>query len=129
RVAEMALSIHGDHKFGNARQNKLPLRKLAARHLPADVATRKKHGFPNAVVRWLSADALPTVRGMLRERGTFVADTFPHAWLDRLLATPESVAANALTLHSLLVLSAWHRVFCRHSAPASTVAAATSPPR
>jgi len=124
RVAEFALSIHGDHKFGNKFENKLLLRRLAQRHLPGDVSTRKKHGFPNAVTRWLSPDAMPTVRAMLRDPGTFVAETFPHTWLDGMMATPESVAHNALTLHSLLVLSSWHRVFVQQETPAATTAAA-----
>lgn len=112
RVAEFALSIHGDHKFGGAQQNKLLLRRLAARHLPAGVATRKKHGFPNAVHRWLAAPALPAIRARLLDPGTFVRETLPEPWLAGLLATPETLRQNALTVHSLLVLGAWHGVFC-----------------
>ena len=116
RVAEFALAIHGDHKFGSTQQNKRLLRQLAARHLPPAVATRKKHGFPNAVQRWLAAPALPTVRAMLLDRGAFVRETFPEPWLAALVASPEAVQANALTVHSLLVLGSWHRVFCRPGA-------------
>lgn len=115
RVAEFALSIHGDHKFGNKFENKLLLRKLAQRHLPGDVSTRKKHGFPNAVQKWLSADSIPKVRARLCDPGTFVAETFPKAWLESLLQSEQSVQHNALTLHSLLVLASWQRVFCESS--------------
>ena len=115
RVAEFALSIHGDHKYGNKFENKLLLRKLAARHLPGDVSTRKKHGFPNAVTRWLSPDTVPQIREQLCDPGTFVGETFPRAWVDGLLATPQSLFDNALTVHSLLVLGSWHRVFCENS--------------
>jgi len=124
RVAEFALSIHGDHKFGNKFENKLLLRKLAQRHLPGDVSTRKKHGFPNAVTRWLSPANMPAVREQLCDRGTLVAETFPRAWLDSMMATPESVTHNALTLHSLLVLSSWHRVFVQQTTAATPTAAA-----
>lgn len=115
RVAEFALSIHGDHKFGNKFENKLLLRKLAHRHLPGDVSTRKKHGFPNAVTRWLSPEAMPQVREQLCDPGTFVGQTFPKAWLQGLLQSDASVRQNALTVHSLLVLASWHRVFAENS--------------
>ena len=120
RVAEFALSVPGRHKWGDKHESKLMLRKLAARHLPADVATRKKHGFPNSVPQWLGPGSLGSVRGMLLDRGGFAAGFFPGAWLQSLLASAESLQANALCVHSLLVLEAWHRVFARGSgAPAA----------
>jgi asparagine synthase (glutamine-hydrolysing) len=123
RVAEFALAIHGDHKYGGRDQNKLLLRRLAARHLPGDVATRKKHGFPNAVTRWLGPEQLPAVREQLLAPGGFVADTLPRAWLQGLLASPDSLRQNALTVHSLLVLATWHRVFAsKAKAPRNAVA-------
>ncbi len=118
RVAEFALGIHGDHKYGGKDQNKQLLRRLAARHLPGDVATRKKHGFPNAVTKWLGAAQLPAVREQLLTPGEYLADTLPRAWLQGLLATPETLQQNALTVHSLLVLSTWHRLFVRGQKPA-----------
>lgn len=111
RVAEFALGIHGDHKFGALHDNKRLLRALAARHLPKTVSTRKKHGFPNAVTRWLDGQ-LGAVRERL-SRGTYVGDTFPRAWLDALLRDEASLRANAFTVHSLLVLGSWHRVFAQ----------------
>lgn len=111
RVAEFAMSIHGEHKFGDKHQNKRLLRHLAARHLPGDVATRKKHGFPNAVTKWLAAPQLPTIRSRLLDRGTFASGALPRVWLEGLLASPESLRENALTVHSLLVLDAWQRTF------------------
>ncbi|MBZ0151731.1 MAG: asparagine synthase C-terminal domain-containing protein, partial [Planctomycetes bacterium] len=111
RVAEFAMSIHGQHKFGDKHQNKRLLRQLAARHLPGDVATRKKHGFPNAVTKWLAAPQLPTIRSRLLDRGTFASGALPRVWLEGLLASPESLRENALTVHSLLVLDAWQRTF------------------
>ncbi len=128
RVAEFALSIHGDHKFGGKHENKRMLRQLAARHLPPAIATRKKHGFPNAVSKWLGPAQLPVIREMLLTRGTFAADTLPIAWLESLLATPDRLAANVLTVHSLLVLASWHHVFARagSSSPRSAVAATRS---
>ncbi|MBL8753631.1 MAG: hypothetical protein JNK15_10040, partial [Planctomycetes bacterium] len=110
------LAIHGDHKYGGKDQNKLLLRRLAARHLPGDVATRKKHGFPNAVTKWLGPQQLPALREMLLTSGEFVADTLPRAWLQGLLASTDSLRQNALTVHSLLVLATWHRVFVRTAA-------------
>lgn len=116
RVAEFALRVHGRHKYGGKHENKRMLRRLAARHLPAAVATRKKHGFPNSVAQWLGPERLPTVREQLLSAGTFAARTLPKAWLQSLLANPETLRANALTVHSLLVVESWHRVFCHSGA-------------
>ena len=122
RVAEFALQVHGRHKYGDRFENKRMLRRLAARHLPREVAQRKKTGFPNSVVSWLGPDQLPLVREQLLSAGTFAASTLPKAWLESLLATPEAARQNALTLHSLLVVESWHRVFCRQSAAAGAAA-------
>ncbi len=127
RVAEWALSGHGDHKFGGKHQNKRLLRALAARHLPADVATRRKHGFPNAVTKWLGGPQLPLLREQLLGGGTFCGGAFPRAWLESLLASPASLHDNALTVHSLAVLESWHRVFARASTPRAPAAAAARP--
>jgi asparagine synthase (glutamine-hydrolysing) len=112
RVAEFAMSVHGRFKFGGQHDNKRMLRKLAARHLPAAVASRKKHGFPSSVQQWLGPGAHSAVRERLLDGGGFVADFFPADWLGSLLRSPEAVRGNALTVHSLLVLDSWHRVFC-----------------
>ena len=124
RVAEFALSIHGDHKFGSKDQNKLMLRRLAARHLPPTLSTRKKHGFPNAVTKWLGPAHIDTIRARLG-RGTFIGDTLPRSWLDGLLATPASLHDNALTVHSLLVLASWQQVFIKGPGQKASAAGST----
>ena len=43
---------------------------------------------------------------------------------DRLLADDEALRANAFTVHSLLVLASWHRVFVEN---ATTRGTASSP--
>ena len=126
RIAEFAMSIHGEHKYGKQFENKLLLRKLAQRHLPLQVSSRKKHGFPNAVTKWLSPAAIPEVRQQLCDPGTFVATTFPKAWVAGLLQSEQSVRQHALTLHSLLVLSSWHRVFAATSHAPSQKAASSN---
>ncbi len=126
RVAEFALGVHGRHKFGGSHENKRMLRQLAARHLPAPVAVRKKHGFPSSVERWLGPDSLPCVREQLLSAGTFAATTLPKAWLQGLLANAGSLRENALTVHSLLVVESWHRVFCGSQTTAASGAAAGS---
>jgi asparagine synthase (glutamine-hydrolysing) len=127
RVAEFAMQVHGRHKFGSRHENKLMLRRLAARHLPAAVATRGKHGFPSSVAAWLGPDRLPAMRDQLLGPGTYAASTFPQPWLRSLLASPTTARANALTLHSLLVIESWHRVFCRSRAAAPGAVAGSRP--
>nr|MBP8300856.1 hypothetical protein [Planctomycetota bacterium] len=120
RVAEFAMTVHGRHKFGGSLENKILLRKLAARHLPPAIATRKKHGFPNSVPQWLAPDQLPRVREQLLDPKGFAADFFPRQWLHGVLGTAASLQQNALTVHSLLVLQSWHRVFVRGATHTST---------
>lgn len=129
RVAEFAMSIHGRHKFGGRDDNKRLLRRLAARHLPAEVATRKKHGFPNSVPQWLAPANLPRIREQLLDRAGFASGFFPAGWLQGLLGSAEAVQGNQLTVHSLLVLQAWHRVFVRQvTAPQATPRPAATRP-
>ena len=126
RVAEFAMSVHGRHKVGGPSANKILLRQLAARHLPGDVSTRRKHGFPNSVPQWLAPDRHGTVRDQLLASGGFVRDFLPRPWLDAILATPESLRDNALTVHTLLVLESWHRVFaCGNGQPVHDALVAT----
>lgn len=126
RVAEFAMTIPGRFKFGDKHQNKILLRKLAARHLPAAVSTRKKHGFPNSVQQWLAPDRLPAVRDQLLDSAGLAVAVLPRPWLETLLASGETLRQNALTVHSLLVLQSWHRVFVRrrHELAAGSPAAA-----
>ncbi|MCA8951731.1 MAG: asparagine synthase (glutamine-hydrolyzing) [Planctomycetes bacterium] len=126
RVAEFAMTVHGRHKYASKHGNKILLRRLAARHLPADVSTRKKHGFPNSVPQWLAPARLPAVREQLLGAGNagFCADFLPRHWLESVLASPESLADNALTVHTLLVLESWHRVFARGASRPHAEAAA-----
>lgn len=128
RVAEFALGIHGDHKYGGKHENKLLLRRLAARHLPPEVAARKKLGFPNSVTKWLDGSRLPAIRDMLLAHGDFVASTLPRPWLESLLASPASLQQNALTVHSLLVLATWHRVFAGNCRSGRAVAGSMQDP-
>lgn len=111
RVAEFALTVHGRHKFAGRRGNKILLRRLAARHLPPEVATRRKHGFPSDVYQWFGAAQLPQLRERLLGGGTFAREFFPRRWLDHLLASPAVLQANAYTVHSVTVLDAWYRTF------------------
>src|SRR5206468_2448451 len=73
RVAELALAIPGRGKYRGAHGSKWWLRRLARRHLPAGVTSRRKLGFPNSVPTWLSPSRLPDVRERLLDRGSFVA--------------------------------------------------------
>ncbi|MBK8098283.1 MAG: asparagine synthase (glutamine-hydrolyzing) [Planctomycetes bacterium] len=126
RVAELAMAIHGSHKFRGQAGNKHLLRQLAARHLPPDVARRKKHGFPSAVKAWLDESRLPQIRDRLLARDGFAAGFFPGDWLQSLLADGDRVRDHAMTVHSLLVLQSWHRVFVQNARACPATAAAVS---
>ncbi len=117
RVAELAMAIDGNCKYQGMDNNKWLLRQLARRHLPARIATRKKQGFPNQLRGWLVPERLPAIRDRLLVRGGFARSYLPPTWLEGMLATPEALRQNELTVHSLLVLDAWHRAFIddRHS--------------
>jgi asparagine synthase (glutamine-hydrolysing) len=111
RVAELALSIDGRCKFHGVAGNKWMLRRLAQRHLPPSVAERKKQGFPNQLRTWFVPARLPAIRDRLLGRGGFARSFFPMPWLEAALADATALQLNELTVHSLLVLDAWHRTF------------------
>lgn len=116
RVAEFAMTIPGELKYEAPRGNKILLRRLAARHLPPELARRPKTGFPNSVQQWLAPSALGRVREQLLDPSGYVAGFFPRAWLQQLLGSGAALQQNAMTVHSLLVLQSWHRVFVRNAA-------------
>lgn len=118
RLCEAALRIHGPFKLGASRRSaggrtpKALLRKLG-RGLPREVLTRRKIGFPNAVIEWLDTglgDCLPEI---LRAPGSFAAEYLPRAWLDSLMVSREAMRAHWAVLHSILVLQVWHELFVR----------------
>lgn len=117
RVAELAMAVHGDEKYAGYRGNKWLLRQLGRRHLPPQVAARRKQGFPNQLQGWLVPERLAAVRDRLLDRGGFARGFFPRPWLEGLLANGQALRENDLLVHSLLVLDAWHRAFVapRHS--------------
>ncbi|GAB4140313.1 MAG: amidotransferase 1, exosortase A system-associated [Planctomycetota bacterium] len=113
RVAEFAMSVRGRNKLGGLCPNKRILRRIAARNLPHGIATRAKQGFPSSVPEWLGPSRFDQVRERLLDGAGFAANALPSRWVETLLATPAALRANALTVHSLLVLDSWHHVFVR----------------
>lgn len=109
RVAELAFALPGALKYRGRHGNKWLLRRLARRHLPAAVATRRKHGFPSSVRQWLAPDRLGEIRDRLLAADGACRQVVPARWLEGLLADAASLQQNAITVHTLLVLQAWHR--------------------
>lgn len=118
RLCEAALGIRGPFKLGarsalgTGRTPKALLRALAG-ELPPDVLSRKKVGFPNAVLEWLDAglgECLPTI---LATPGSFAAEHLPTPWLRGMLRSRESMRASWRVLYPVLVLQIWYELFVR----------------
>jgi asparagine synthase (glutamine-hydrolysing) len=59
------------------------LRAIAARHLPADIAARRKHGFSVPIESWLRGPLMPLARDVFAGEGSGVFDpAMLRRWLD-----------------------------------------------
>jgi asparagine synthase (glutamine-hydrolysing) len=76
RVVEAAFRIPAEAKV-RGRESKAPLRALARKHLPRELATLPKHGFTAPVGRWLA----DTAAGRFRDE-VFGADSGVRGMLD-----------------------------------------------
>jgi len=92
------------------RETKYLLRKVARRHLPAEIVDRPKAGFGVPLARWLRTDLKALVQdtlldGRLARRGCFRQDTVARLVHDHLQGGQDRSAM----LWNLLVLETWHR--------------------
>jgi len=92
-VAEFALSLPTSMKI-EGRERKRVLKRVAMRHLPAEIVHRPKHGFAVPVGALLRGPFRERVEDLLMSRSNPVAPWFERAAIERLLAAHMSRRAD-----------------------------------
>lgn len=111
KLVEFAASLPPHMKLRRLARKYL-LKKVARRHLPAEIIQRKKQGFPMPFSLWVRGGARNFVRDILspatiRERGLF-----QPAQVELLLQQHENGSADhGIQIWALLNIELWYRLF------------------
>ncbi len=113
RLIEFAARVPSHLKLADGK-NKILLRRLAERRLPAEIMARPKRGFAPPVSRWLREDLREMSRDLLLGADAFSRDFFDRRALAGLL---DDHAAGRLeagwAIWTLLMLEVWGREVAR----------------
>jgi len=99
--------------FQKARDGKMLLRDVMARHIPAEVAAAEKQGFSAPDASWFKSESIDFVRRTLLD-----SDARLYAYLDRAAVTRliqehlDGRQNRRLLIWSLLNFEWWLRIFC-----------------
>jgi asparagine synthase (glutamine-hydrolysing) len=108
KLVELAFLIPDEFKVAHGK-TKILLKRIAARHVPADCVYRPKEGFSIPIKNWLICELRPLMEDLLdskklRENGLFEANFVEKLKQEHLNGT----ANNSHVLWSLMVFQAWH---------------------
>ena len=113
RLVEWAARLPAAWRVGDRSSgwvSKRILREFCRRHLPQEVLTRPKQGFPVPAYRWLSGPLAAWSRDRLAGRGNRVSELFHDAPIRRALDDAgRGDAAGARRTWALLILEEWLR--------------------
>ena len=106
-MVELAFRIPGGLKVRNG-QTKMLLKKVAARHVPADCVYRRKEGFSIPIKNWLNTRFKPLMDCLLDDGRIQAEGIFQAQSINRLKREHASGVANhSHILWSLIVFEAW----------------------
>lgn len=109
RILEFAARLPAALKM-NHREGKLPLRKLAAKRLPAEVCSLPKRGFSIPAAQWLRGPLRPIVEDALTINHALPAELFRTCALEKLWREHLSgTRDHSVFLWGIVMLSLWHR--------------------
>ena len=110
-LVEFAASLPPHLKLHRLKRKYL-LKQVAARHLPPEIITRKKKGFPMPFSAWFRNDAKTLVRDLLSESSVKERGLFDPRFVDQLLTAHETGRADHSPLiWGLVCLEVWQRLF------------------
>jgi len=110
-LVELAFRIPQEFKLG-AGQTKTLLKRVAARHVPAECVYRPKEGFSIPIKNWLGGEFRPLLEDLLDPARLRDQGLFAPAWVERLKSEHLAGHANhSHTLWSLMVFQAWRRLW------------------
>lgn len=103
-LLEFALALPSRYKL-RFRQEKLILQRLS-RHVPGEIAARRKQGLSNPAMSFTTGDTAPFVRDVLLG-GSGAAILFRRGAMERFLSRPAPTSAARRALWALLNLKLW----------------------
>ena len=128
RLVELAFALPTTVKIRNG-VGKWVVKKIAERHLPADVVHRRKVGFQVPLEAWFRGELSTLAGDLLGSDGSVAAALTDRRSVMRLLDRHRSGRANEQArLWPLLCLEVWHDVFFRRPVPASASSGSRSNP-
>lgn len=108
-LVELAFRIPSSLKY-SARQTKILLKRVAARHVPKECVYRPKQGFSIPIKNWLRDEFRPLVEELLGHERIASEGLFEPVMVDRLKQEHlENRANHSHVLWSLLVFQDWRR--------------------
>lgn len=119
RILEFAARLPSSLKM-NSRQGKLPLRRLAARRLPAGIERLPKRGFSIPAARWLRGELRPMAEDLLFGGPDPLSHIVDGSVLRRIWREHLSGAGDHhVLLWGLMMLELWQRTSRAPSRPAA----------
>jgi asparagine synthase (glutamine-hydrolysing) len=118
RVLEFAARLPSALKM-NGREGKLPLRRLAAKRLPADIRNLPKRGFSIPAAQWLRGPLRPLIEDALGSAEGLPSEMLRPQVVRKLWAQHLSGARDhSVFLWGLMMLTLWQQTSRRYSAVA-----------
>jgi asparagine synthase (glutamine-hydrolysing) len=113
----------------SGRATKPLLRALAAKMLPAEIATAPKRGFEILLQRWMQHDMNATLRETVLDSGSFAMKRFDPARLRALIDRPAAMDAKRWSgiAWMLLCLEFWHQGWRARRRPANDLTIPATP--
>ncbi len=106
-LVELAFTMPGKFKVAGGK-TKVLLKRLAARHVPAECVYRPKEGFSIPIKQWLGTQFRPIMEELLDSRKIDKEGIFNSAVIERLKSEHLAGLANhSHVLWSLMVFEAW----------------------
>ncbi len=113
RLVELAFALPSAVKVRRG-VGKWVVKEVARQHLPAEIVDRRKVGFRVPLDSWFRGALRTMARDRLCSPGSFAAQVFDRAMVERLLDSHERGRTNEeLRIWALLSLEVWHERFFR----------------
>jgi asparagine synthase (glutamine-hydrolysing) len=114
RLVEWAFSIPSTYRIREG-ETKHVLKRVARRHLPADLVLRRKEGFVEPAVYWLAREmkelALSYLKGASFNRLGFIDSAYAHEVADRFYT--QGSFADGKKVWNLLMYAMWEKDYAR----------------
>ncbi len=111
KLVEFAASLPPTMKL-KGMQRKYLLKKVAGKHLPDEIITRKKQGFPIPISLWFRTGAKDYVRDMLSPDTVRRRGLFNPAYVEQLVTDNETnQQRNGNMIWALVNLEHWHQLY------------------